>query len=85
MKRYDLKPKGEKPAVLDIGCGNTPMENATVIMDIDKTIKGKLKDKKFAYHDANLLPYPFKNNTFDYIYLNNIIEHLTVGDSLLFK
>ncbi len=27
-------------------------------------------------HDLNRFPYPFKDNTFDEIYCNNILEHL---------
>ncbi len=84
MKRYDLRPESRNSKILDIGCGFNPTKESNILLDIDKSIKGYF-DKEFVYHDANKLPYPFKNSTFDYIYLNNILEHLIVEDELLFK
>lgn len=83
MSRYDLKPNSKNPQILDIGCGTNPMENANVIMDIEDI--SKEFNKRFVKHDANNIQFPFEDSTFDYIYLNNILEHLTVEDDLLFK
>ena len=82
MIRYDLKPDSETPCTLDIGCGNTA-EDADVLMDIDPYVE--TKGKQFYCHDANNVPYPFPNSTFDYIYLNNILEHLTIPDHVVFR
>ncbi len=79
IKRYDLMPT-EKYA-LDMGCGNTPMPDVDVIMDINSSIK----NKKLIVHDATKFPYPFKNGTFSHIYCNNILEHLGTDDNLMFK
>ena len=85
ISRFDLKPNSKNPKILDIGCGMNPAPDANVIMDINPDIGREFKDKKFVRHNANDIPFPFKDSTFDYIYLNNVIEHLTCEDGLLFK
>lgn len=83
IKRYDLKPYSKRAEILDIGCGNTPARRATVLMDIDRDLLSK--GLRLIIHDANKVPYPFGSGKFDYIYLNNILEHLDIDDSILFK
>ena len=57
---------------LNFGCGLQikPKEKGWVNVDIQK---GNGIDKSF---DFNKFPYPFKANTFDHIYIDNVLEHL---------
>lgn len=57
---------------LNLGCGRRikPKEKGWVNVDIQK---GKNVDKSF---DFEKFPYPFENNTFDYVYIDNVLEHL---------
>ncbi len=55
---------------LNIGCG-TNIREGYVNLDF---IKGKGVD---VVHNLNEFPYPFKDNTFEYIYASHILEHLT--------
>lgn len=55
---------------LNFGCGND-IKTGYINCDIEK-FKGV--DVCF---DFNVIPYPFKANTFNYIYSDNVIEHLT--------
>ncbi len=58
-----------KKQILDIGCGNHKVPGA-IGLDFVK-IKGVDK-----VHDLNKFPYPFKKNSFDIIYANQVLEHL---------
>lgn len=55
--------------VLDAGCGDkkTPMSIGLDIMELPGVD---------VVHDLNRFPYPFKNNMFDKVVMNNILEHL---------
>lgn len=55
--------------ILDIGCGNHKVPGA-VGLDFVK-IPGVDK-----VHNLNKFPYPFKDNSFDVIYANQVLEHL---------
>lgn len=55
--------------ILDIGCGNHKIKGA-VGLDAVK-IEGV-----DVVHDLNKIPYPFKNDSFDVIHANQILEHL---------
>ena len=55
--------------ILEIGCGNKKTKGA-IGLDLVKT---PLTD---VVHDLNKFPYPFKKNTFDEIYADNVLEHL---------
>ena len=54
---------------LNFGCGKD-IKRGWVNVDIQK---GEGIDKSF---DFNKFPYPFKDNTFDYILVDNVLEHL---------
>ena len=54
---------------LNAGCGNNYKEGY-VNLDILDNVK---KDVK---HDLNEFPYPFNDDEFDYILLDNTLEHL---------
>lgn len=62
--------------ILDIGCGKKKYQSGnkgdTVIgLDVAK-LPGVDK-----VHNLEKFPWPFKNNEFDYVYADNILEHLT--------
>ena len=59
--------------ILDIGCGYTAHENATVICDI-QDLSSFYKDKNFVKLDGNVLP--FKDNEFDFVIASHVIEHV---------
>ena len=54
---------------LNFGCGNE-IKKGWVNVDIQKR---KGIDKSFNFEEY---PYPFKNNTFDYVLIDNVIEHI---------
>lgn len=55
--------------ILDLGCGKKKREGSVGI-DISKYTDADI------VHDLNIFPYPFSDNEFDYVYCDNIIEHL---------
>lgn len=54
---------------LNFGCGNK-IKEGWVNVDIQK---GPCIDKSFDFYDS---VYPFKDNTFDYVLIDNVLEHL---------
>jgi SAM-dependent methyltransferase len=56
--------------ILDIGCGNHKVSGAIGLDNF------KLKGVDIV-HNLNKIPYPFKDNSFDLIFANNVLEHLT--------
>ena len=59
--------------ILDIGCGYTAHEYATVICDV-QDLSSFYKDKNFVKLDGNVLP--FKDNEFDFVIASHVIEHV---------
>ena len=59
--------------ILDIGCGYTAHENATVICDV-QDLSSFYKDKNFVKLYGNVLP--FKDNEFDFVIASHVIEHV---------
>lgn len=58
-----------KMKILDLGYGRKKRER-TIGIDISRETDADI------IHDLNVFPYPFSDNEFDYIYADNIIEHL---------
>lgn len=54
---------------LDIGCGNRKVKGAIGLDSV------KIEGVDIV-HDLNKFPYPFKDNSFDIIYANQVLEHL---------
>ena len=54
---------------LDIGCGNSKREGfiGVDVLNLDNVD---------IIHDLNTFPYPFKENSVDEIWLDNVLEHL---------
>ena len=53
---------------LDIGCGQRKLSGA-VGMDI---VKESTAD---VIHDMNIMPWPFKDDSFDLVFMNHVLEH----------
>jgi len=56
--------------ILDIGCGPVSKKNGSIGMDI------RPAPHIDVVHDLNILPYPFKENEFDYVEMSHVIEHV---------
>ena len=59
--------------VLDIGCGYTANEYATVVSDV-QDLSNFYKDKQFVKITGKKLP--FKDNEFDFVITSHVIEHV---------
>ena len=59
--------------VLDIGCGYTANENATVVSDV-QDLSNFYKNKQFVKITEKKLP--FKDNVFDFVITSHVIEHV---------
>ena len=59
--------------ILDIGCGYTAHENASVICDI-QNLSDFYKNKKFVQLESKKLP--FKDKEFDFVISSHVIEHV---------
>jgi ubiquinone/menaquinone biosynthesis C-methylase UbiE len=55
--------------VLDLGCGKKKHPGSIGLDISDKTDADII-------HDLNVFPYPVEDNEFDYVYMDNIIEHV---------
>lgn len=55
--------------ILDLGCGKKKRPGAIGVDYSDR-------HNADIIHDLNVFPYPLKENEFDYIYLDNVLEHL---------
>tara|TARA_Y100000768_G_scaffold126283_1_gene93625 strand:- start:309 stop:950 length:642 start_codon:yes stop_codon:yes gene_type:complete len=63
--------------ILDIGCGYTAHNNATVICDV-QDLSNFYKDKNFIKLESNVLP--FKDKEFDFVIASHVIEHVKEVD-----
>jgi SAM-dependent methyltransferase len=57
------------PKVLDLGCG-TRKRSGAVGVDFNRTTDADV------IHDLNVFPYPFEDESFDEVLLDNTLEHL---------
>jgi predicted SAM-dependent methyltransferase len=55
--------------ILDLGCGLNKQPEAIGVDNV-------LLEGVDIVHDLNIFPYPFKSNSMDEIYLNDVLEHL---------
>lgn len=75
-------------SVVELGCGNGILCNLLSDMGFDVTgvdiYEGKIvydrKAYKFIEHDLIELPYPFRDNEFDYCLSFDVLEHLSVKE-----
>jgi SAM-dependent methyltransferase len=57
--------------ILDLGAGKNKAHPDAITVDIVGSTKPDF------VHDLNSFPYPFASNSFDHIYCNDVIEHLS--------
>ena len=69
----NLLEKNPNWKVLDIGCGYTAHDKATVICDI-QDLSNFYKDKKFVKLNEEVLP--FDDKEFDFVIASHVIEHV---------
>jgi len=55
--------------ILDLGCGKKKRPGA---IGVDYSVRHNAD----VIHDLNSFPYPFEENEFDEIYMDNVLEHL---------
>ena len=65
--------KNQKWKILDIGCGYSPNNHATVFCDI-QNLSEFYKGKKFIKLEDKKLP--FENKEFDFVIASHVIEHV---------
>ena len=63
---------------LNFGCG-TDLKEGWDNIDIQKS------DKVAKSFDFDLFPYPIKDNSYDYIYTRNVLEHLNDPEKTLYE
>jgi len=59
--------------ILDVGCGYTAHENATVVCDV-QDLSNVYKEKNFVKLKSNILP--FRDKEFDFVIASHVIEHV---------
>jgi len=69
----NLLKKNNNWKILDIGCGYTAHESASVISDV-QDLSNFYKDKKFIR--LNEKTFPFKNKEFDFVIASHVMEHV---------
>jgi len=64
-----LSEKLDLPLILDLGCGKKKRSGA---IGVDYSNRHGAD----VIHDLNIFPYPFKESSADYVFLDNVLEHL---------
>lgn len=67
-ERFDLRPSGPG-RVLDVGCGSAKLAGA-VGLDISSDTDADV------VHDLDVFPYPFDDDSFDQVLMQDVLEHL---------
>jgi SAM-dependent methyltransferase len=70
---HNYKPNVKKGNALNMGCGFHIFKSKNVKWTNLDAYPAKGVDK---VHNMNKFPYPFKDNTFDFIICDNVMEHL---------
>ncbi len=66
----ELKALPLDTVMLEIGCGQRPVWEHSETLDINA------RSKATHIHDLTVFPYPFADNTFDYVVAEHVLEHL---------
>lgn len=66
----ELKLLPPETQILEIGCGQRPVWAQSKTLDINPASKATV------IHDLSEFPYPFEDNTFDYVVAEHVLEHL---------
>ena len=66
-------------------CFDKPLFNSTLEMNNKWPYKILLKSQNldFKGHDLNVLPYPFEDNSFDYVISDQVLEHITMPEQAI--
>jgi SAM-dependent methyltransferase len=71
--------------LLDVGCGNG--KHMKIFESYDITTKGldarEQDDSKISICNIEKDPFPFKNDTFDYVYSKSLFEHILRADNCI--
>jgi len=67
-EQFDLRPSGPG-AVLDVGCGSAKWSGA-VGLDVSPETEADV------VHNLDKRPYPFEDDTFDHVLMQDVIEHV---------
>jgi ubiquinone/menaquinone biosynthesis C-methylase UbiE len=77
---------------LDVGCGHTPVGDVNVDLYKNPSTHRSRDQSKCEDYDLHAVPnlvvadaehLPFKNNAFDYVYSNHVIEHVSNPEVML--
>ncbi len=86
IKKYKIK-YGSK--ILDIGCGNGEISKSfqklgmeVYGIDISESSMVNIDKKNFKKHDLSTYPYPYEDETFDFIFSKSVVEHMKDPDIL---
>lgn len=63
---------------LDLGCGIHKIKNS-IGVDITKKVRPNV------IYNLNVFPYPFKDNSFDEVYIRHVLEHLNEPEKVLYE
>ena len=79
MKEKDAEKekKNAERDFLDLGGGTNPHPKAKMVLDLNPDIK-KLGLKKAVVWDLNKVPYPIEDRSVDYIFCEQVMEHLEI-------
>jgi len=87
VEKYNIK-SGSK--ILDIGCGNGEITKSfrelgmeVYGIDISESSLINIENSNFKKHDLSNHPYPYEDESFDYIFSKSVIEHMNEPDILI--
>ncbi len=75
--KWMQRPVSDNMRVLDVGAGGMRRAPHVTTMDV------RSMENTDVVHDADVFPWPFEDDSFDYIILSNVLEHVeNIGEVL---